>query len=158
MMAGAQKTITNDLYWDGSAHIGNYVVFFDEKDGEKQLFLGMVDWESTVHYSNVDLLSERLRFWRRTGLRGLEKLSLDEASQRLEEHVIKPGIMRSLDRDGYTLVEGIRSEEPSTAPKYFRSKFRKGFARGEKFPDERRPVTLDLLMDAFEFEVPILAM
>ncbi len=153
VISGVQKRVTNGLYWANSESAGNYVVFSEGN----QLHSAPVDFEDTLPYEDVDIpeelkyLSTRDHILDFPGwLHGLKELKLSAAPDLERRSIAK--MFGSMQRSSLLFVEGrySRPTAQNTAPWYFREEFKKGFKEGYKNPDKREPITLDMLVEAFD--------
>lgn len=138
-IGGAQKRIMEDagFLWSadseaGNAHIGNYVIFVQDN----YLCLCMCDFESMTN--------------------DLDELAPAEFLEARNKE--RQRLLASLMQSPFNLVDGIHRESEEENDRdiarqdTFRPKFVRGFVEGYEHPDKRELITLELLLEAFDFE------
>lgn len=156
LMAGAQNkiigakkrtTITSSSKFSRMAR--NYVVFLE---GDR-IYLAMVGNEDTFLHRNVKSGAEDYSGLTRD-LTQLISLALggddgEDSDEEPEEE--QEG---ELEKQGEEMISGVFKRHPYHS-KSFRVQFERGFESGYKNPDKREPITLEMLVEAFDLQLPI---
>jgi hypothetical protein len=133
LIAGAQKRVTEDFYW--ISHVGNYVIFIEDN----KVHLSMVDLGDAISYQDL-----KFKF-------------LNSKRRNFEiNHILRSADRSRLAVRMFYWSHNVPKERRFNVPKYFREAFAKGFMDGYKNPDKREPITLDMLVEAFDLGTPIL--
>jgi len=134
LSVGAQQKITEQWYWSGNWHAGNIVAFGEDIPlrRESQIYLAKVDFDGTIRAEDIKNPKDKLLY------KATNKLFLWSL------FIGSSGLPR------YWPIN------KAAASKNFRRAFKQGFYEGFDNTDRRQPVTLEMLLDAFELNIPVL--